>query len=156
VRHALATLFVLAAVPAAAAPLPPPSGVTFTAALGGGAEVGSHSSSALGELELGVGFETGIARPELALVLGLSPGTYAGVRPGVHVPLAGLPFYARGALDLSHAGGDWSVRWLLAGAGTELTFTSVLGAFAELDLGVPLARGAGVGFLGRAGFAIRF
>ena len=151
-----ASIAVAAAVPARAAPLPPPSGWTVTTALGGGAEVGSHSSTGIGELERGIGYELGIARPELGLVLGLSPGNYAGVRPGLHFALPGLPLYGRGALDVSHAGGDWRARWLLAGAGAELGFTSVLGAFAEVDLGVPLTQGDGVGLLGRAGFAVRF
>ena len=150
----------LALVPALAAAAPrdttAPAGLTVTGALGGGVELGRSDATGLGELELGLGWELGDVRPELALLLGLAPGTYAGIRPGVHVALPGAPLYGRAALDWGHQGGDWGLRWLLAGAGAELRLTSVLGLFAEADAGIPLTGDRGIALLGRAGFAFRF
>jgi hypothetical protein len=132
-----------------------PTGVTFLSSLGGGTEVGRSESTGLAELELGLGYDVGQVRPEVALLLGLAPGTYAGIRPGVHLPLAGTPFYARAALDWAHQGGDWGLRWLVAGGGAELRLTSVLGIFAAGDVGLPLTSDRGVALLARAGFAFR-
>lgn len=147
-----------AAAVAAAAPRRDvnPSGLVLTSALGGGVEVGQSESTGQGELELGLGLELGEVRPELALLLGLAPGSYLGVRPGVHLTLPGTPFYGRAALDWAHQGGEWGLRWLLAGAGAELRLTSVLGVFVEADLGLPLTGDRGVALLGRTGFAFRF
>jgi hypothetical protein len=142
-------------VAAAPAPAPAPSNLVLTGALGGGVEVGRSASTGLGELELGLGLDLGDVRPELALLVGLAPGTYAGVRPGAHVALAGTPFYGRAALDWAHQGGEWGLRWLVAGAGAELRLTSVLGVFVEADLGVPLTSDRGIALLGRTGFAFR-
>lgn len=156
-RHALAALLLLAAsAPAAAAGSSAPSGLAVTAGLGGGAEVGRSSSRSIGELELGVGYDLGFARPEAAVLVGLAPGNYLGARLGLHVDLPGAPMYARGAFDWAHQGGDWHLRWLLLGLGTELSVTSVLSVWVEADLGIPVTTRPGVGVLGRAGFTFRF
>jgi hypothetical protein len=156
VRSALVLLAVLSLAPARAraAAAAPASGWTAAPSLAAGGDLGS-SSDAVSELEVRLGRELGAARPELGLVLGLSPGTYAALRPGAQVDLPGAPFYARGALDYAHAGGDWRWRWFLIGAGAELRLTSVLSGFVEVDAGIPLDRHFGLGLLARAGFAFR-
>jgi hypothetical protein len=165
--HALRpTLLVLAlllsAFPAATraqsgtAPAPGPTGIVVSGTLGGGVEVGSSDSTGQAELEVTAGWDLGSWRPELGLLLGLAPGSYAGIRPGARIPLPDSPFYARAALDWAHQGGDWHLRWLFVGAGAELRLTSVLGLVAEADAGVPLTSERGIGLLARAGFTFRF
>jgi hypothetical protein len=145
----------LAATPAAAFAGESQQALVVTGALAGGAEITSGESDGLAEVEVGVGWELGEVRPELGLLFGLTPGTYAGVRPGVHVAIPGGPFYARGAFDWAHQGGDWHFRWLVAGAGAELRLTSVMSGFVEVDAGIPLTSSRGLGLLARAGFAFR-
>lgn len=127
---------------------------------GGGAAAGSRSDATRGglfEAELGAGLELSSGlRPEAALVVGLAPRAFLGLRPGLRWALEGLPFHVRGALDLAAPGGSWRLRWLLAGAGAEVRVTDQLGLYAEADLGVPLASKAGVAFLLRAGATFRY
>jgi hypothetical protein len=155
-RSAVACLSLLAAAPAAAADYPGgASPLVLTGALAGGMEVGRNRNHGLSELEIGLGYDVGDLRPEVALLLGLSPGTYAGIRPGLHIRLPDGPFYARAALDWAHQGGDWHLRWLMGGVGLELRLTSVLGLFVEGDAGIPLTDDRGVGLLARGGFSFR-
>jgi hypothetical protein len=147
-------LSVVVPAPAAAAL---PGALVVAPSLGGGGEVGRGGSEGLGELELALGWEHREVRPELAVVFGLAPGSYLGLRPGVRVALRDTPLFLRGALDWAHTGsGSWPFRWLLLGAGAEARLTSVLGGFAEVDAGVPFGGDRGVGLLVRAGFAFRF
>jgi hypothetical protein len=125
-----------------------------TVSLGGGLEAGSTSNE-LGELELTVGYELGLARPELGVVLGLAPNDHAAFRPGVHVDLARLPAYGRAALDFSNERDGWKTRWVLLGAGAEARLTSEMGAFAEADVGLPMASEFGLALIVRAGFSLR-
>lgn len=146
----------LSLAPAAARAAPTrdaPSGFTVAPSLGAGGDLGDGEG--VSELEIRLGWEFGDVRPEVGLVLGLAPGTYSAVRPGLQVAIRDVPFYARGALDFSHDRGHWQARWLLLGPGAELRFTSVLGLFAELDLGIPVNRDYGLGVLFRAGAAFR-
>jgi hypothetical protein len=159
-RFAALCLSLLAAGPAAAAEqgggASPATSLTFTGALGGGLEIGKNENTGLSELELGLGYDFGEIRPEVAVLVGLSPGEYAGIRPGIHVRLPDGPFYVRAALDWAHQGGDWHFRWLFGGVGLDLRLTSVLGVFVEGDAGVPLTEARGVALLARGGFAFRF
>jgi hypothetical protein len=167
VKRALPFLLAAAlSAPAAAAqelPAQPgaPLGVVVSVDVGGGGIVGggtTYTPSGLFEGEVGVGYELPVGlRPELGLVLGLAPRSHFAIRPGLHYDLPDLPFYARGALDwsTSRGGGGGGWRWLLLGGGGALRLTDVLGAFAEADLGLPLASAAGLGVLVRAGVAFR-
>ncbi len=127
---------------------------------GGGAAAGSRSDATRGglfEAELGAGLVLGSGlQPELALVLGIAPRSFLGLRPGLRWALEGMPFYLRGALDFAAPGGSWRLRWLRAGAGSEVRVTNQLGLFAEADLGVPIGSKAGVPFLLRAGATFRY
>jgi hypothetical protein len=151
-----APLLALLAVAALAAPAEARAELVVAPSLAGGVEAGRHDATGLGELELALGWELPVVRPELGLVVGLAPDTYAALRPGLRASLLGGPLYVRGALDWAHAGGDWRFRWLLAGAGVEARLTSVLGGFVEADAGFPLGDDDGVGLLVRAGLAFRF
>ena len=134
-----------------------PVGFTVSSDLGGGTEIGRAGSTGLGEMELTAGYHVGRGfSPELSLVLGLSPGTYFAIRPGLHYALAETPFYLRVAFDASTARGTMQWRWLLAGVGGELRLTDVVGGFAELDLGVPISPASGMPFLARAGIFLSF
>jgi hypothetical protein len=135
------------------------TGVVIGADVGGGTAIGTgtqYTRSGLLEAELTLGYDLpyGI-RPEVALVLGAAPRGHVGFRPGVHVAFPEMPFYVRGALDWSTVKGTGGWRWFLAGAGGEIRLTGALGGFAELDLGIPVAGGAGVGLLVRTGIALR-
>jgi hypothetical protein len=136
-----------------------PLGLVLTADLGGGGSLGGGSDytpKGLFEGEVGAGYELPLGfRPELSLALGLAPNVHIALRPGLHYTLADLPFYVRGALDWSTVRGTGSWRWLLAGGGAEVRLTDVLGGFAEADVGLPLARGVGLGVLVRAGVSFR-
>lgn len=164
----------LAAAAAAAAALtlalPSPAGaepvrlqdgglVLFTDLGGGGALAGSKSDAsdaAIGELELGAGWALAQGfRPEAAILVGLAPSALLGIRPGLRYELPGNPFFVRGALDFAAPGGSWRMRWLLGGAGAELRFTDLVGAFAAADLGIPIASKAGFALLVRAGVSFR-
>ena len=141
-------------------PVATPTGLTVTASLGGGGELGLSSGKAgVSELEGTVGYELagGLLRPELGATLGLSPDTHVALRPGVRVPLPNVPIQIRAALDASNSRGgtglDW--RWLLVGVAAELRWTSVLGLYAEVDTGARLSSKAGLPLLVRAGASFR-
>jgi hypothetical protein len=154
-----ATFASAALVPARATARDParPVGFTVTADLGGGAEVGSGGSTGIFELELTAGYHVGKGfSPELSFVLGLDPGTYFAIRPGLHYAFYETPFYLRMAFDAGSPGGEMHWRWLLAGGGVELRMTDVVGGFAEIDLGVPISTSSGVPFLARAGVFLSF
>jgi hypothetical protein len=160
-------LLAAALLAAAVAPRPAPAqdrpgslGLVPFADLGGGGAVSGNdrdgSRGGLFESELGIGYQFPQGfRPELALLVGLAPQTYLGLRPGLHYSLEGLPFYVRAALDFASPVSSWRMRWVLAGAGAELRFTDQLGAFAEADLGIPVSSKAGFPFLLRGGLVVR-
>ncbi len=162
--RALLLLAVVVCLPrlAAAQAAPAPLGLTGSLSLAGGTELGlaeGLGKPGLGELEASIGYDLqsyGV-RPELGLVLGLSPDTSFAVRPGVRLDIRGVPFQLRAALDASssrRSGLHW--RWLLLGVAAELRFTSVLGLFAEIDSGAPLSSAAGLPLLVRGGAQFRF
>lgn len=156
----LAATLLVAAVPPRAlaedAQTSAPIGLTFTGSLAGGGTLGS-SSHGLFEGELTAGYQLFPSlRPELGLILGLSPGTYAGLRPGIHYSFAYLPVYARAALDWAYPNGHGQLRWLFLGAGMELRLTGAFGIFAEGDTGIPLSSGAGVPLELRGGVSFRY
>ncbi len=163
-RTALAALLALTVAPALAAaqapPAPAPTGLTFTASLGGGGEVGlDHGKAGILEVEGTAGYELGDSgiRPEVGLALGLDPDTHFAVRPGVRWSIPALPVQLRGALDAANSrksGLHW--RWLLVGLATEVRMTGVLGLYAEVDSGAPLASEHGVPLLVRGGVSLRF
>ncbi len=136
-----------------------PTGLVVSVDVGGGGTIGggtTYTPSGIFEGEVGVGYELPMGlRPELGLVLGLAPRTHFAIRPGLHYDLPDLPFYARGALDWSTSRGSGGWRWLLVGGGGALRLTDVLGAFAEADLGLPLASATGLGVLLRVGVTFR-
>jgi hypothetical protein len=129
--------------------------IATTVSLAGGLEAGS-TSNGLGELELTVGYEFGDVRPELGVILGLAPNDHAAFRPGVHVDIARLPVYGRGALDYGNERDGWKVRWIVLGAGAEARLTSEMGAFVEGDVGFPMASDFGLALIARGGFSLRF
>jgi hypothetical protein len=136
------------------------AGLTAGASLGGGGELGLSSGKAgVLELEVAVGWELpslGL-RPELAAALGVAPDGHVALRPGLRWSLPAFPLQLRVALDASNArsgGLDW--RWLLLGAAGELRVTGLLGFFAEIDTGAPLAEDAGLPLLVRGGASFRF
>jgi hypothetical protein len=137
-----------------------PIGFTVSADLGGGGQLGAGSAyqpSSLFELEATAGYYFGLGlSPEFSLGLGMSPGTYFIMRPGLHWAIPETPFYLRGALDVSTQSGPFLLRWILLGAGVELRFTDVAGFYAEGDSGIPLSAGAGVPMLVRAGAFFSF
>ncbi|MFL5274215.1 MAG: hypothetical protein ACJ79E_19320 [Anaeromyxobacteraceae bacterium] len=141
--------------PSSAAPL----GVVVSADLGGGGRLGGGSEFTPrgvfeGEVTAGYDLVAGF-RPEVSVLLGVTPRSYVGLRLGVHYALPDMPFYVRAAVDGSTVRGPARWRWLLAGAGTEVQLTDVLGGFAEADLGLPLTSGAGLPEQVRAGITFR-
>jgi hypothetical protein len=169
-RRLLATL--AAVLPLAAAPQEQhpeqhpgpagtPTGLTVTASLGGGGELGLSSGKAgVLELEGAVGYELsgGMIRPELAATLGLAPDSNVSLRPGVRVGLPNLPIQVRVAVDASNSRGatglDW--RWFLVGVAGEVRMTSLLGLYGEIDTGAPLSSRYGLPLLLRVGASFRF
>jgi hypothetical protein len=151
----------LLALPAAAQGRHPGTiGLAGFADLGaGGAVAGNRpdgTSGGLFEAELGAGYDLGQGlRPELALLAGLAPSAYLGLRPGLRYSLDEMPFYFRLAVDFAAPGGSWRMRGLLGGGGAELRLTDLLSAFAEADVVVPVASKAGFPFLLRAGIGFR-
>jgi hypothetical protein len=157
---ALAPLAGTAAEPAPPGPPPVTGGLTASASLGGGAELGLDSGKAgVLELEAAVGWEiesVGL-RPEISAALGLEPDGHVALRPGVRWNIPGFPIQLRAAFDASNSRGSglhW--RWLLIGAAGEIRFTNLLGIFGEIDTGAKLASGAGLPLLVRAGASFRF
>jgi hypothetical protein len=130
-----------------------PLGVIVSADLGGGGRIGGDAPHGVFELEVTAGYELAAGiRPEISVLLGAAPGTYAGLRLGLHYALPETPFYARVVIDGSTLRGtQW--RWLMAGGGAEVRLTDVLSGFAEADLGVPMTSGSGFPVLLRAGVA---
>lgn len=141
-------------------PATAPIGLTLSADIGAGGAAGTgtrYTPSGVLEGELLIGYLLGKGlAPELGIVLGMSPGSYLALRPGLHYALPGMPFYVRAALDFSTVRGILQARWLLLGGGGELRLTSQTGGFAELCTGIPLSAGAGVPFLVRAGMFLSF
>ena len=156
----LAAVLPLAVHAQDAGPSGTPSGLTLTASLAGGGELGLKSGKAgVFELEAVVGYDLagGLLRPELAAALGVAPDSNLALRPGVRFSLPNLPFQLRAALDASNSRGsgfDW--RWLLVGIAGEIRWTSLLGLFGEVDTGAPLSSRAGLPLLVRAGASFRF
>lgn len=139
---------------------PIPTGLTFTAALGGGGELGlDHGREGVLEVEGTAGYEwseRGL-RAELGAALGLEPDTHLALRPGVRWSMPGLPVQLRFALDAAtsrESGLHW--RWLLVGLATEVRLTGLLGLYAEIDTGAPLSSAHGVPLLARGGASFRF
>jgi hypothetical protein len=136
-----------------------PTGVVVTGSLAVGGETGLASGkSGLLELEVGAGWEHQPTRlrPELAVALGVAPGTSVALRPGLRAGLADVPVWLRAALDLSTArGGGLHARWLLFGAAWQLRFSTALAFDLGLDFGIPLAGSAGVPFMLRGGGTFR-
>lgn len=157
---ALAPLASTAAEPAPAGPPPVTGGLTASASLGGGAELGLESGKAgVLEIEAAVGYEiesVGL-RPEIAAALGLAPDGHVALRPGVRWTIPGFPIQLRAAFDASNSRkSDLHWRWLLIGAAGEIRFTNLLGVFGEIDTGAPLDSSAGLPLLVRAGASFRF
>ncbi len=157
----LARLALIAAVSAsatAAAGVEGPSGLVFTAGVGGG-ELGLEGEKAgLAETELAVGWEheaTGL-RPELGAALGLAPDTHFALRPGLRWAAPEIPIQLRIAVDWSNARDERRWRWLLVGGAFELRWTSAFSLFAGVDLGFPVGRDAGLPLLARGGASFRF
>jgi hypothetical protein len=139
--------------------VPGESGFVLGFDLGGGTTFGAGSRYTSagrfdGELSVGYEFPYGI-RPEIAVALGIAPGQFFAIRPGVHVAIPETPFYVRGALDWTTISGVGTWRWLIAGAGGEIRLTGVLSGFAEVDLGLPVRSNTGVETLLRAGISVR-
>ena len=158
---ALAAILPLAVHAQDAGPAGAPVGLTVTASLGGGGELGLKSGkSGVFELEGAVGYDLagGAVRPELAAAFGVAPDSHLAIRPGVRFELPNLPFQLRVALDASNSRGasgfDW--RWLLVGMAGEIRWTSLLGLYGEVDTGAPLSSRAGLPLLLRAGASFRF
>jgi hypothetical protein len=163
-RRLLATLAaVLPLAGAAQTPAPSQPGTPMTrlvvlASLATGGELGlDHGKAGVFELEGVLGYDLGAFRPELGATIGLEPDTHIALRPGVRVPLPNLPIQLRAAFDAANSrnapGLCW--RWLLLGVSAEVRWTSVMGLFAEVDSGAPLADRAGMPLLVRAGMSFR-
>ena len=131
-----------------------PSGFTVSVDLGGGGDLsgptGVFEAEIVGGFALGKGWAL-----ELGLVLGMAPGNYFGLRPGVHWALS-EPFYLRAAFDVAGPNGSLDWRWLLLGGGVELRITDVVGGFLEADTGFPLSSAFGVPLLARGGVFFSF
>jgi len=162
-RLAAILAIALFSLPAAAQAVAPGtgSGLTGFASLGGGGaasgSVGDGSNTGILAAELGAGWDLGGGwRPEAALLVGLAPRTYLGLRPGVRYSLQDMPFFFRGALDFANPRSSWRMRWVLAGAGAELRITDQLSLYGEADAGVPVSSKAGFLFELRGGAAFRF
>lgn len=157
----VALLAALALVgPAPAAADAAPVGFRVSVDLGGGGQLGAGSSyggASLFELEgtFSASLVYGIG-PELSMVLGMTPGTYFAIRPGLRWEIPESPFFLRADFDAATQIGYMSWRWFLLGGGFQLRFTDVLGFFAEADAGFPIASGAGVPLMVRAGASIGF
>lgn len=131
------------------------TGATISVDLGGGGDLGGPTG--VFEAEMGVGFHVGGGlSPELSLILGMAPGNYFGLRPGLHWAIAETPFYLRLALDAAGPSGKLEWRWLVLGGGLELRLTDVVGTFLEADTGIPLGSGFGVPLLARGGVFFSF
>lgn len=151
----------LAGLAQTAGPAPATTGLSATASLGGGAELGLEEGNKPGvlEVEVTVGYEfqgSGV-RPELGAVLGLSPDGHVGLRPGLRWSIPGVPLQIRLAADLTNArdtGLRW--RWILAGVAAELRLTAMFGLYGEIDTGVPLGSRSGLPLLVRGGAGFRF
>lgn len=157
---ALAALVLAPSLAAAQAPLEAgPTGLSLTASLGGGGEVGlDHGQPGIFEVEGTAGYELGASgfRPEVGLAFGLDPDTHFAVRPGVRWTLPAVPVQLRAALDASNSregGLHW--RWLLVGLAAEMRLTGLLGLYAEVDSGAPLSSDHGVPLLVRGGISLR-
>lgn len=132
----------------------PSSGFTASADLGGGGDLSGPTG--VFEVELVGGYALGKGWAlELGLVLGMAPGNYFGLRPGVHWAIS-QPFYLRGALDVAGPNGSLDWRWLLLGGGVELRVTDVVGGFLEADTGIPLSSAFGLPLLARGGVFFSF
>jgi hypothetical protein len=137
-----------------------PTGITVTASLAAGGELGLDQGKAgVFELEGAVGYELASGlRPELAIALGVAPDDHVALRPGVRFALPNLPIQLRAALDAANSRGasglDW--RWLLLGVAAEVRWTSLLGLYAEVDTGARLSSKNGLPLLLRAGASFRF
>jgi hypothetical protein len=132
-----------------------PSGFTLSVDIGGGGDLSGPTG--VFEAEIGAGLAVGKGWAlEMGLVLGMAPGNYFGLRPGVHWAIPDTPFYARLALDFAGPNGSLDARWLLLGGGVELRFTDVVGGFAEADTGIPLSSAFGVPLLVRGGVFFSF
>lgn len=161
---ALAAVLPLAVAAQESMPMPAgaPTGLTVTASLGAGGELGLEEGNEAGvfELEGAIGYELarGLIRPELAVVLGVAPDSHVALRPGLRVSLPNLPIHVRAALDAATSrdatGFDW--RWLLVGVAGEVRWTSLLGLYAEVDTGARLSSKAGLPLLVRVGASFRF
>lgn len=158
-RARLALLALAGSFATAAAAVEPPTGLVFSAGVGGGAELGLEGEKAgLAETELSAGWEharTGL-RPELAIGMGLAPDTHFAVRPGIRWIAPELPIQFRIAMDWSNARGERRWRWLLLGGAFELRWTSAFSLFAALDLGFPVGADAGLPLLAHGGASFRF
>lgn len=151
-----AALAVILAAPASAADRRQnPSGFSVAVDIGGGGDLGGPTGVFEAELGAGYGLGRSVAL-ELALLLGMAPGNYFGLRPGLHVAIPDTPYYVRAAVDIAGPNGSLQWRWLLLGAGVELRLTDVVGGFAEADTGIPLSHDFGVPILARAGVFFRF
>lgn len=143
-------------------PQPLSTGLTATAALGGGAELGldeEDGDAGVLEAEIGIGWEIASLglRPELTAALGVAPDGHVALRPGFRWSVPDLPIQLRVALDASNArNSDLRWRWLLVGAAAEIRFTSLLGLYGEIDTGAPLGSEAGLPLLVRGGASFRF
>jgi hypothetical protein len=137
-----------------------PVGFQASVDLGGGGQPGTGSAyggASLFEMEATFLYDVALGLgPELSFVLGMTPGTYFAIRPGIRWSVPETPFYLRVVVDASTQIGYMSWRWVLLGAGFQLRFTDVLGFFAEGDTGFPIASGAGVPLLIRAGAFVSF
>lgn len=160
IAGAAALLLAPAPAPAQGAASRRPTGFTVSADLGGGGQLGAgsaYSPETLLELEATAGYHVGLGlSPELSLVLGLSPGVYFALRPGLHWAIPETPFYLRAAVDFSTQTPVFKGRWVLLGGGFELRFSDVVGFFAEGDTGFPIAEGAGWPMMVRAGTFFSF
>jgi len=150
-----------AAAQAATSGTGPGAGLTAFVTLGGGGAAGGStgdgSRTGILAAELGAGWDLGGGwRPEAALLLGLAPDTYLGLRPGVRYSLQSMPFFFRGALDFANPSSSWRMRWILAGAGAELRITDQLSVYGEADAGIPVASKAGFLIELRGGASFRF
>jgi hypothetical protein len=146
----------------AAPPAGAPTGLTLTASLAGGGELGLEEDEAdagVFEVEAAVGWEVARSgfRPELAAAFGVAPDSHFALRPGIRFALPGYPIQLRVALDAANArDSDFDWRWLLVGVAGEFRLTSFLGLYAEVDTGAPLSSDAGLPLLVRAGASFRF
>ena len=137
-----------------------PAGLHVSVDLGGGGQLGTGSAyggASLFEMEATFAYDVALGLgPELSFVLGMTPGTYFAIRPGIRWNIPESPFYLRVDVDAATQIGYMSWRWVLIGGGFQLRFTDVLGFFAEGDSGFPIASGAGVPLLIRAGASVSF